>query len=134
MNDSGNGRVRTTWLAMLKDSLSMIDESELYNPDNDVDESVDTVLGTAPLEERRMLTYAERLEEQATRMLVDARYSREGSEEKEKMVRKAFELTAKSSLLRDMMWANLKDQFDCWAPHLYIGLRKDFVVVTGKRG
>jgi hypothetical protein len=73
------------------------------------------------------------LEEQATRMLVDARYTREGSEEKERMVSKSFELTVKSGLLRDMLWTNIKDQFDCWAPHLYVGIRKGYVVVTGRR-
>ena len=132
-DDRDDRKSQTTWLAMLNDSLSMISEDELLQPDGEIDEATETVLGVAPLIEQRRFTYAEKLEEQATRMIVDARFTREGSDEKEKMVRKSFELTMKSSLLRDMLWTNLKDQFDCWAPHLYIGLRKDYVVVTGRR-
>ena len=132
-NDSDAPNVRITWLAMLKDSLSMISEDELLNPEGEVDESSETILGVAPLEERRRFTYAERLEEEATRMLVDARFTREDSKEKQRLVKKSFELTMKSGLLRDMMWTNIKDQFDCWAPELYVGIRKGFVVVSGRR-
>lgn len=130
-NDTGRRNI--TWLSMLKDSLSLIGESDLINPDGEVDEQSETILGVAPLEDQKLFTYAEKLEEQATRMIVDARFCREGTDEKEKMARKSYELTLKSGLCRDMLWTNLKDEFDCWAPHLYIGLRKDFVVVSGRR-
>jgi hypothetical protein len=133
-DDSDRPKVRATWHSMLKDELQMIDSSEVYNPDGEVDENAETVLGTAPVEDQKLFTYAEKLEERATRMLVDARYTREGSEEKERLVRKSFEMTMKSGIVRDILWANLKDEFDCWAPHLYIGIRKDWVVVSGKRG
>lgn len=132
-DNSDAPQIRTTWHSMLKEELGMIDQTDLINPDAEVDNTLETVLGVAPVEDQSLFTYAEKLEEKATRILVDARYTREGLAEKERLVRKSFEMTLKSGIVRDILWANLKDEFDCWAPHLYIGLRKDFLVVSGKR-
>jgi hypothetical protein len=130
---SDDSKVRATWHSMLKEELSLIDEHDLINPDAEVDDQHETVVGVAPIEDQKMYTYAERLEEKATRILVDARFTRDGSTERERLTRKSFEMTIKSQIVRDILWANLKDEFDLWAPHLYVGLRKDFVVVSGNK-
>ena len=131
--DSGSPKVRATWLTMLNDELRLIDETEILPIDGDVDFDKETLHGVASLEDRKLYTYAENLEERSARMLVDARYTRDGADAKERLIRKSYEMSLKSGIVRDLLWSNLKDEFDLWAPQLYVGLRKGWIVVSGRR-
>ena len=127
----------TSWFAMLREELAMIGTDELIDPagDSDADtEHGETILGVASLEIQKMLTYSEKMEEAATRTIVDARFTRDGKESQEGLAIKSFEMATKAQAARSIVGIMLRDEFDLWVPNKSIGIRKGFVVVAKTRG
>lgn len=126
-----SGDDRGTWFNMLKIELGMIGEENLVNPGAPPQEH-ETVLGIATSLDQRLFTYAEKTDERSTRTLVDARYCQD-EDERTRLFNKAYELSIKAGIAKDLLWCNLKDEFGMWDANKYVGLRKDFVVVAGPR-
>jgi len=128
-NTNDGKQVRATWFDFLRSELGMIAYDELIDPEIE-QQDTDKPVGRAPMEDRRLYTYSEKLEEKSARTLVDARFCR-NAEEREGLMEKAYEYNIKAGIAREIMWSNLKDEFHLWDPSVYVGLRKDFVVVSG---
>lgn len=134
MHDSDAAKTsRTTWFSLLREELTLIDDKDCVDPHGEVDEQVEVVHGIASLEERRLFTYALRLEEMSARLMVDARFCRGGQEERQRLLARAYEADVKAKVVREVLWADVMDEFGCWAPDRYVGLRSGFTVVSGRR-
>lgn len=128
MNSSDD---RGTWFNMLKIELSMIDDGDLVDPGAEPAPH-EAMVGVATELDKRLFTYAEKTEEKSTRTLVDARFCRD-EEEQRRLFNRAYELSIKADIAKNLLWCNLKDEFNLWDSALYVGLRRDFVVVKGER-
>ena len=122
---------RGTWFNLLKIELGMIDDDQLLNPGAD-QQPHETLLGVASALDKRLFTYSEKTDEKSTRTLVDARYCQD-PEERTKLFNRAYELSIKANIAKDLLWANIKDEFGMWDADKYVGLRRDFAVVSGPR-
>lgn len=123
----------TSWLAFLRMEMSMLEEKDLVEPSSNGDEEVEegeSYVGEMPMECRKLWTLFCMKEEQSTRMIVDARYARGDVAKKEEMHMNAYEVRTKAEMCKDLMYLNLKDQFKLWSPHLSIGIRAGWKVVT----
>lgn len=127
-----------SWFSMLKMELSLIDEDDLIEPglqeddDDEDDNDNETELGVASLETKQLWTYFCRLEEKATRALVEARYDRSSVDSREETQKRAAEMKAKAEMARSILFLNLRDQYKIWNPYLGVGLRRGWKIVSFK--
>jgi hypothetical protein len=125
----------SSWLSMLKMELSLIDEEHIIEPgmeEDDDPEENETELGIATMEIRRLWTYFCNLEEKATRAIVDAKYDRTTVSSREEKLKKAAEMRAKAEMARSILFLNIRDQHGIWNPHLGVGLRRGWRIVSFK--
>lgn len=126
----------SSWLSMLRMELSLIDESSLIEPgleeDDDEEKDNETDLGVATMEVRRLWTYFCRLEEKSTRAIVDAKYDHTSVASREEKLKTAAELRAKAEMARSILFLNIRDQYGIWNPHLGVGLRRGWRIVSFK--
>lgn len=122
----------SSWLSMLKMELAMISTDQILDPETEFEsEENETFVGTATLEIRKMWTYFLHLEEKATRLLVDARFSKKVAE-RETLLKHSYELKAKAELVHSILFLSLRDMFSIWNPTLGLGIRAGWKVVTFK--
>lgn len=122
---------RGTWFNLLRIELSMIEDDSLVNPGADP-QPHETVIGVASSLDKKLFTYAEKTDEKSTRLLVDARFCQD-EQQREAFFNRAYELSIKAGIAKDLLWANIKDEFNAWDAGKYVGLRRDYTVVTGPR-
>jgi len=119
----------TSWFKLLQMELQMADVASVYIPIEI--QPQDDVLGTASEESQRLYAYTTHLEEQATRVLVEARYERDETK-KEELTRQGIEMRSKMSFLDHLLVMQLREEFGIWKPDVTIAIRKDFQVVAVK--
>lgn len=124
----------SSWLGMLKMELSLIGDEELIEPESggdDESEKDETFLGEATMEIRKLWTYFSTLEEKATRTLIEAKYCR-NVDKRENFLKKASEMKAKAEMARSILFLTIRDQHEIWNPHLGVGIRSGWRVVSFK--
>lgn len=117
-----------SWLGMLRMELSLIDE--FIEPDTESEDN-EAILGVASDEVKRLWTYYSKTEEIATRTLIDAKYCKK-HDEKDDLMKRAFEMKLKAEMARSILFLSLRDQFGIWNPTVGIGIRAGFQITTFK--
>ena len=116
----------STWLKLLPLELSGIDEPDLVEPgytlgrnDNPVGEMSDMV--------KRLFTLGQLLEKDANQANLDARFCTDRRKKVELQTR-ANEFITKATVIKELMWISIKDEFGLW--NMNVGVRAGFKVVT----
>lgn len=111
--------------------LQSIKEDDLIEPGFDIDPEVDTEVGEATLDLKKIYTLQEKFQQLALKHAVDARCARTDGERKAAMAT-AIEFREKSELIGNFFWACLKDEFGLWLKPS-VGIRKGWKVVWSTR-
>ena len=108
--------------------METLDIRRLIEPRGAVEKGM-KIAGQAPIECKRLFTYAAMLEEKAERTAVDAKYSQKSDEEITEVMKESSIMAFKADLVKKILLALLRDHFDLWEPNMNIGLRKGFEVI-----
>lgn len=117
----------STWLKLLQLELDSINESDIIEPNHPVGDD-DRVVGDMSDIDKRLFTLGNLMERDAKQSHLDATYCND-SAKKVELIAKANEFIAKSSIIHDMMWVNIKEELGLWTGAA-IGVRAGSKVVV----
>ena len=103
--------------------LANFADEGLVEPDAKA-EGEETVVGTAPLETRKLYALWMRWERFAAENMVEYKYSSKD----DSYLKKAIEFDHKAQVIRELFWISLKDAFNLWGKHS-VGIRQNWTVV-----
>lgn len=116
----------STFLKLLPIELSSIDEPDIIEPEHPLEKN-DHLVGEMSDMIKRLFTLGWLLQKDAKQSSLDAQYCTD-KVKKVELQSKARELTAKSNVLKELMWIGIQDELGLWNENT--GIRTGFKVVT----
>ena len=113
-------------MKLLPLELNSIDNDHIIEPDYEM-ETEDTVVGTMPEMSKKLFTLGILLEKDANQHMLDSKYCMDKSKKLE-LEAKAQELAIKCSVVKALVWIDIRDTLGLWGTNL--GVRCGFKVVT----
>ena len=121
----------STWLKLLPLELDGINKLEYIEPDHP-SEKGDHSVGEMSDTTRQLYTLGILLEKDGRQHQLDAHYCDDKTRKLE-LEAKAVEFLSKATIIRELMWIGIKDEFGLWGEN--IGVRRGFkVVIRPKEG
>lgn len=116
----------STWIKLLPLELDSIKDSDIIEPDWEV-ESGDFTVGVMSDAMKRLFTLHRMLEKEADQLVLTHKYA-SGKATKLELEARINQYKSKAEFVRHAMWISIKDEMGLW--HENTGLRIGFKVVT----
>jgi hypothetical protein len=116
-------------LSLLLVELNQIEEDQFAEPDSDM-QTTDEDVGEMNDYHKRLYTLARKMGRVAAEALVEGKFNNDATKKQDSMKR-AEEYKTKSTIVMDVMWASINDDFSLWDKET-VGVRRGFRVVINK--